>query len=58
MLDDMQRCGVIEKSDIPWSSPVVLVRKRNEELRFSVDHRKLNDVTKTTVFHWPGLTTL
>jgi hypothetical protein len=29
MLEDMQRRGVIEKSDIPWSPPVVLVRKKN-----------------------------
>jgi hypothetical protein len=29
MLDDMQRRGIIEKSDSPWSSPVVLVRKKN-----------------------------
>jgi hypothetical protein len=28
MLDDMQRHGVIEESDSPWSSPVVLVRKK------------------------------
>jgi hypothetical protein len=29
MLDDMQRRGVIEESDNPWSSSVVLVRKKN-----------------------------
>jgi hypothetical protein len=27
MLNDMQSRGVIEDSDSPWSSPVVLVRK-------------------------------
>jgi hypothetical protein len=37
MLDDMQRCGVIEESDSSWSSPVVLVRKKKGELRFCVD---------------------
>jgi hypothetical protein len=50
MLDDMQRHGIIEESDSPWSSPVVLVRKKNGELRFCVDYRKLNDVTKKDCF--------
>jgi hypothetical protein len=44
MLEDMRRRGVIEESDSPWSSPVVLVWKKNGELRFYVDYRKLNDV--------------
>ncbi|XP_023721645.1 uncharacterized protein LOC111872215 [Cryptotermes secundus] len=35
MLDNMRGQGVIEESDSPWSSPVVLVRKKNGELRFS-----------------------
>jgi hypothetical protein len=34
ILEDMQRRGIIEESDSPWSSPVVLVRKKNGELRF------------------------
>jgi hypothetical protein len=34
MLDDMQRRGIIEESDSPWSSSVVLVRKKNGEHRF------------------------
>jgi hypothetical protein len=46
MLDDMKRKGVIEESEGPWSSPVVLVRKKNGDLPFCVDCRKLNDVTK------------
>ncbi|XP_023723638.1 uncharacterized protein LOC111873286 [Cryptotermes secundus] len=46
MPDNMQRQGVIEESDSPWSSPVVLVRKKNEEICFCVDYRKLNDITK------------
>jgi hypothetical protein len=46
----MQRHGVIEESDSPWPSPVILVRKKNGELCFSVDDRKLNDVTKEGCF--------
>jgi hypothetical protein len=55
MLDDMQRHGVIEESDSPWSSPVVLTRKKNGELRFCVDYRKLNDVTKKDCFPLPRI---
>jgi hypothetical protein len=55
MLDDMQRHGVIEESDSPWSSPVVLVKKKNGELRFYVDYRKLNDVTKKDCFPLPRI---
>jgi hypothetical protein len=46
MLNNMQCRRVIEESDSPWSSPFVLVRKRNGELCFCMDYRKLNDVTK------------
>jgi hypothetical protein len=46
MLDDVKGKGVIEVSEGLWSSPVVLVRKKNGDLRFCVDYRKLNDVTK------------
>jgi hypothetical protein len=53
MLDDMQCSRVIYKSDSPWSSPVVLLRKNNGELRFCLDYRKLNDVTKNDCFPLP-----
>jgi hypothetical protein len=55
MLNDMQCHGVIEESDSPWSSPIVLVRKKNGELHFCVDYRKLNDVTKKDSFPLPRI---
>ena len=37
--------GLIEPSNSPWSSPVVLVLKKNKKWRMCVDYRKLNNVT-------------
>ena len=56
-MEDMKSTGLIEELDSPWSSPVVLVRKKDGSLRFRVDYRRLNDVTKRTVFPSLGLTT-
>jgi hypothetical protein len=55
LLENMRRRGVIEESDSPWSSPVVLVRKKNGDLRFCVDYRKVNDVTRKDYFPMPRI---
>jgi hypothetical protein len=46
MLEDMQQRGVIKDSDSNRLSPVVLVRKKNGDIRFSVDYRKVSDGTR------------
>jgi hypothetical protein len=57
LLEDMKSKGVIEESDSPWSSPVVLVRKKDGSLHFCLDYQRLNDITKKTAFRSRGLMT-
>lgn len=52
-LDKMLQLGVVERSQSPWSSPVVLVKKSNGESRFCVDYRQLNKVTKRDAYPLP-----
>lgn len=52
-LKRMLDAGVIEKSFSPWSSPVVLVKKRDGGDRLCVDSRKLNSVTQRDSYPLP-----
>ena len=56
-MSEMLRNDVIEPAASLWASNVVLVRKRNEQLRFCVDYRQLNLQTCKDSYHLPRIET-
>ncbi len=49
----MLEAGIVEPAFSEWVSPVVLVRKKNGEMRFAVDYREVNRCTKVVQFPLP-----
>ena len=54
-LKRMQLEGVIQPSESPWASPVILVRKKDGSLQFCVDYRGLNIVKKGDMYPLPRI---
>ena len=46
---------VITPSSSPWSSPVQMVTKKDGTIRFCIDYRKLNGVTKKNAYPLPRI---
>ena len=55
LIMQMQEQGIIRKSSSPWSSPLVLVIKKNGKVRPCVDYRRLNAVTIKDAFPLPRI---
>ena len=54
-VESMLEKGIIEPSEGPWSSPIVLAKKKDGTLRFCIDYRKLNDVTRKDAYPLPRI---
>ena len=54
-VNEMLDHGIIEPSHNEWQSPVVLVKKKNNEFHFAVDYQKLNELTEKKVFPLPRM---
>ena len=47
--------GVIVPSSSPWSSPVNMTTKKDGTIRFCIDYRKLNGLTKKNLYPLPRI---
>ncbi|CAI5658656.1 unnamed protein product [Oreochromis niloticus] len=54
-LQELSDAGVIRESESPFSSPIVVVRKKNGDVRLCVDYRKLNLNTIRDAYALPNL---
>ena len=54
MVDELLKENIIKPSNSPWNFPLVVVRKKNGDIRMCVDYRALNAKTSRPIFPIPS----
>jgi transposase InsO family protein len=54
-IEEMLQNGIIRKSNSEWSSPVVMVTKKDGSVRFCIDYRRVNEVTRKDSYPLPRI---
>jgi hypothetical protein len=55
MIEDMLKKGIIRPSSSALASPIVIVKKKNGNLRLCIDYRRLNNITRKDSFPLPRI---
>ena len=58
VVDKLLQQNIIRPSHSPWNAPLVVVKKKDGDVRMCVDYRKLNAVTLRPIFPIPDATQL
>lgn len=53
LIQELADKNIIRPSQSPWNAPLVVIPKKNGDLRLTVDYRKLNSMTKRPIFPIP-----
>ena len=54
-IQEMADNEIIRKSSSPWTSPIVIVKKKDGTLRICIDYRRLNEVTRKDTYPLPRI---
>lgn len=57
-VDRMLEEDIIEPSSSPWSSPIVIVKKKDGKPRFCIDFRKVNQVSEKDAYPLPFISAI
>ena len=55
LVKELLDLSIVRPSSSPWASPVVIVQKKTGDLRFCVDYRKLNEITRKDQYPLPHI---
>jgi transposase InsO family protein len=53
LVEQLVKHNIIRPSTSPWNAPIVVVRKKDGDIRLCVDYRRLNAVTRRPIFPIP-----